>query len=202
MALDGAHPPGMVRVDLNQIGADFYASSPHKWMLAPQGTGLLHLSPRWRTDLWPTLASGGWADLDLGAQRYNHLGTLDESRLAGLLAAAEFLGRIGMERVEERIGFLSGLLYGELSNIPNVRFASSPDAELRSGMTSFSIEGVASLELQTYLSQTANVRTRVIGEYDYGWMRLSTHIYNNPRELETVLELLDGVARRGLPGGA
>jgi hypothetical protein len=39
----------------------------------------------------------------------------------------------------------------------------------------------------------------VIGEYDYGWMRLSTHIYNLPADVDRVLEEIDLVARRGLP---
>jgi selenocysteine lyase/cysteine desulfurase len=78
--VDGAHPPGMMRVDLSSWKPEFYASSPHKWLLAPQGTGLLYLGEGWRTRLWPTLASGGWDDVALGAHRFNHLGTFDESR--------------------------------------------------------------------------------------------------------------------------
>ena len=42
------------------------------------------------------------------------------------------------------------------------------------------------------------VRTRVISEYDYGWMRLSTHIYNQPGELDRFVDLLDDVRRNGL----
>jgi len=53
--------------------------------------------------------------------------------------------------------------------------------------------------LQAHLSRAAKVRTRVIGEYDYGWMRLSTHIYNSPGDVARVLELLDDAARNGVP---
>jgi selenocysteine lyase/cysteine desulfurase len=199
LAVDGAHPPGMMRVDLARLGGDFYASSPHKWLLAPQGTGLLHVSGRWRESLWPTVASGGWDDRTLGAHRLNHLGTVDESRLSGLLAAVEFLRAVGMERVEARVRYLRGLLASGLGAIPEVRIATPAAEELCSGMVSFSIEGVGSGELQTHLARTANVRTRVIGEYDYGWMRLSTHIYNSPAQVERVLDLLADVARTGIP---
>ena len=44
--------------------------------------------------------------------------------------------------------------------------------------------GVESADMRRHLSRAANVRTRVIGEYDYGWMRLSTHIYNSPDQIE------------------
>jgi selenocysteine lyase/cysteine desulfurase len=59
-------------------------------------------------------------------------------------------------------------------------------------MVSFSLRGIASLELQKRLAQKANVRTRVVSEYDYGWMRLSPHIYNTPEEIDRVVRLIRG----------
>lgn len=197
--IDGAHPPGMVRVDLGRMAPDFYASSPHKWLLAPQGTGLLYLAPHWRTRLWPTVASGGWDDRSLGAHRLNHLGTFDESRLAGLLAAVEFHHAIGSERIEARIRYLHERLKAQLAEIPGVHIVSPSSQTLASGMVSFAMEGVDSAKLQLHLERTAGVRTRVIGEYGYGWMRLSTHVYNLPEELDRVTELLWDVRRRGVP---
>ncbi len=199
LVVDGAHPPGMMRLDVAALGPDFYASSPHKWLLAPQGTGLLWLAPKWRRTLWPTLASGGWDDLSLGAQRFNHLGTFDESRLAGLLASAEFLQAIGMDRVEARVRLLRARLQEGLGRIPGVTVTTPSEETLRAGMVSFWMEGVASLDLQAWLATTAKVRTRVVSEYDFGWMRLSTHVYNRPAEVDRVLELLDTAARRGVP---
>jgi isopenicillin-N epimerase len=198
-AVDGAHPPGMLDIDLAAVGGDFYASSPHKWLLAPQGTGLLYLTEPWREKLWPTLASGGWDDLSLGAHRFNHMGTMDESRLAGLIAAIEFMQALDMTRVEARVRYLRRRVEDGLRAIPGVTIA-TPEAETMKGaMVSFEIAGVESLALQRHLSRTANVRTRVIGEYEYGWMRLSTHVYNTPQDVDRVLGLLDDVARGGIP---
>lgn len=199
LVVDGAHPPGMMAVDLSSWEPDFYASSPHKWLLAPQGTGLLYLGGDWRTRLWPTLASGGWNDLELGAQRLNHLGTFDETRMAGLLAAVEFLNTLGMDRIEGRVRFLRARLEEGLRGLTGV-FVASPGSEaLKAGMVSFSLEGVDSLALQRHLARVANIRTRVIGEYDYGWMRLSTHFYNLPEEVDRTLSLLEDVTRNGIP---
>ena len=198
-AVDGAHPPGMMNLDLSSWDPDFYASSPHKWLLAPQGTGLLYLGDQWRTRLWPTLASGGWDDLSLGAHRLNHLGTFDESRMAGLLAAVEFLTALGMDRIEARVRYLRAYLEKGLRGLPGVRVVTPNQEDLKVGMVSFSLEGVDSLELQRHLARVARIRTRVIGEYDYGWMRLSTHFYNNPIEVDRTMALLDEVVRMG-PG--
>lgn len=198
LVVDGAHPPGMLSLELSSWEPPFYASSPHKWLLAPQGSGLLYIQEEWRTRLWPTLASGGWDDLGLGAHRFNHLGTFDESRMAGLLAAVEFLDAVGMDRVEARVRYLRRRLENGLRAMPGVHVSSPSDESLASAMVSFSLEGVDSLALQRHLSRIAEVRTRVISEYDYGWMRLSTHVYNLPGEVDRVLELLDDVRRNGL----
>ena len=198
--VDGAHPPGLFPLDIGAMGADFYASSPHKWLLAPQGTGLLWMAPPWRERLWPTLASGDWEKG--GAQRFNHVGTLDESRLAGLLAALEFYRSVGPERIWDRVQVLQRRLREGLAAIPGVRLR-SPEPGRSAGMTAFRMEGVDALALQGHLARAAQVRTRVIGEYELNWMRLSTHYYNLPGEVDRVLELLDGAARHGIaaPGG-
>lgn len=196
--IDGAHPPGMTEVSLRGIGADFYASSPHKWLLAPRGTGLLYLAEKWRTELWPTVASGGWDDRSLGAHRLNHMGTLDESRLAGLLAATQFHRSVRADRVAARVEYLGQRLLAGLRQISGSQVFSPESVQLRAGMVSFSLDGVSSLDLQRHLAQTANARTRVIGEYDLGWMRVSTHVYNAPSHVDRVLEVLHQVSRDGL----
>jgi isopenicillin-N epimerase len=190
LVVDGAHPPGMMPVDLSALDPDFYASSPHKWLLAPQGTGLLWIREDWRDRLWPSVISGDWDDLKLGAQRFNHLGTFDESRMAGLLAALGFHATIGAERVNARVRELRRRLDEALRETPGVRVVSPRGDVLGAGMVSFAVEKMPALELQKRLEQKHNMRTRVIGEYHYGWMRLSPHIYNSPGEVDRAVALI------------
>lgn len=58
------------------------------------------------------------------------------------------------------------------------------------GMVAFRVDGMDALGLQQHLARAANVRSRVIGEYGRGWMRLAPHIYNAPEELDRVVELI------------
>ena len=192
--VDGAHPPGMMGVDMDALGPpDFYASSPHKWLGAPQGTGLLWMADEWRTRLWPTEASGGWDDRSLGAHRFNHLGTMDGSRLAGLDAAVRFHDAIGTSRVEARCRHLRRRLRAGLETLPGITIATPADEALSAGVIAFELEGIESLELQRRLAREANVRTRVVAEYGYGWMRLAPHIYNTEGEIDRVVEVIRAV---------
>ena len=190
MVVDGAHPPGLVPVDVAEIDADFYASSPHKWLLAPQGTGLLYVGADWRERLWPTLASGGWDDLSLGAHRLNHMGTMDESRLAGLSAALRFHQVLGTDTVADRIRELRRRLLQHLLEIPGVQLHTPLGDPFAAGMAAFTLDGRPALQLQRHLAEEARVRTRVISEGGRGWMRLSPHIYTAEREIDRVAELI------------
>ncbi|HXX00335.1 MAG TPA: aminotransferase class V-fold PLP-dependent enzyme, partial [Candidatus Acidoferrales bacterium] len=42
-AVDGAHVPGMMRLNVHDLGCDMYSSSPHKWLFAPKGSGFLYV---------------------------------------------------------------------------------------------------------------------------------------------------------------
>jgi selenocysteine lyase/cysteine desulfurase len=189
VVVDGAHPPGLMPVDLRALDPDFYATSPHKWLFAAQGTGLLYLREEWRTRLWPTLASGDWDNLSLGAQRFNHLGSFDESRMAGLLAAVRFHQALGPERMYARIRHLRGRMFDALAQNPRVRFTSPRADGAGAGMVSFTVDGISAQDLQKRLAEH-NVRTRVIGEYNYNWMRLSASVYNTEQQIERVAELI------------
>jgi selenocysteine lyase/cysteine desulfurase len=91
--------------------------------------------------------------------------------------------------VEARIRELDALLLSALADVSRVRIKSPRDPSLGVGLIAFTVDGIESLELQRRLAE-ANVRTRVVSEYNYGWMRLSPHVYNTVGEVERVVALI------------
>ncbi len=192
--VDGAHPPGMLQLDITALGPDFYASSPHKWILAPKGSGFLYIAPAWIDRLWPLAASGGWDDLSIKGMRFDHVGTRNDSITAGLQAALDFNAAIGQANIERRIRGLATVLDAKLRTIPKVRMVSPSRPEFRSALVSFTIEGKATPDVARRLAELGPVRVRQVGEYGYNFMRLSTHIYNGPDQIDRVVELLGKIA--------
>ena len=57
--VDGAHAPGMLPLDVDTIGAAFYAANCHKWLCAPKGSGFLHVRFDHRDRIGPLVVSHG-----------------------------------------------------------------------------------------------------------------------------------------------
>ena len=193
-AIDGAHPPGMLRFSLTDLGCDFYASSPHKWLLAPKGSGLLYVSDAWVDRLWPVIVSGGWDSIADKAVRFDRKGTVNDSLYAGFQAAVDFHNLIGPERVERRIRWLGDRLYDGLSRVSGVVLKSATDPALRAPLVSFTVNGWTTDDLIKALWDRAMVRVRHVAEYDYHWVRLSTHVYSTPEEVDRVVALVGELA--------
>jgi len=90
--VDGAHAPGHVPLDVESIGADFYAGNCHKWLCAPKGAGFLWVAPEWQERVHGTIVSWGYSD-DRGSfvERTQLQGTRDSSAYLSVPAAIDFV---------------------------------------------------------------------------------------------------------------
>ena len=84
--VDAAHAPGMLPVDVPEIGADFWVGNLHKWACAPPGTGVLWVAPAWQEQMLPLVVS--WGDADGFPNSFDRVGTDD---LSAWLAAPSAL---------------------------------------------------------------------------------------------------------------
>jgi isopenicillin-N epimerase len=92
--VDGAHAPGQIPLDLQQIDADFYTGNLHKWLCGPKGAGFLYAKPEAQGLLEPLVVSWGWQSDNPGPSQFvdyqEWQGTRDLSAFLSVPAAIQF----------------------------------------------------------------------------------------------------------------
>jgi len=186
--VDGAQVIGQRRIDVKAIGCDAYTTSPHKWLLAPPGNGLLYVSAARHHELGPTLASGSWNDYvpGDGIFRLMRYRTGNLSLLVGLDAAVDFHQHIGTDRIADRVMELSNRLRDGLKKIDRARIYSPTHPEMTCGIVTWGLDGVKGADLMDGLWNRRKIRVRSVDE---GMVRQSTHFYNTSEEVDATLEI-------------
>lgn len=204
--IDGAHPLGMMALDMHELGADFYAMSPHKWLDAPTGTGLLYIRREAQDRLWPTVVTsaipypeGGpdWSNPAKGAMRFDRFSQRAWPLVLATGAAIDFQNAIGRERIESRVRSLAALLRARLQEIPGIKIYTPDHPALSCGLVGFSFEGFKNTDVMETLLQRNHVRVRTT-EYGLNTVRASTHYYNTEEQVERLAEGLRDISRRGV----
>jgi cysteine desulfurase/selenocysteine lyase len=147
--VDGAQAVPHVPVDVQELGADFYAFSGHK-MLAPMGSGALWARRELLEAMPPFLAGGEMIrEVHLRRSDFNDIpwkfeaGTPAVADAIGLGVAAEYLMGIGMDAVREHerdlVAYALEILPRE---VPEIELYGPMSADLRGGVVPFNLPGV------------------------------------------------------------
>jgi cysteine desulfurase / selenocysteine lyase len=154
--VDGAQSAPHLPVDVDALGADFFAFSGHK-MGSPTGIGGL-IGRRELLEQMPPYQTGGDMIEFVGDERttWNALprkfeaGTPNVGAAVGLAAAVAYLNGIGMDAVREHEQVLTASAMAHLGSVPGVRLYGPPAAD-RSGVVSFTVEGIHPHDVATVL---------------------------------------------------
>lgn len=158
-AVDGAHVPGMMRLNLHELGCDMYSSSPHKWLQAPKGSGFLFVRDEVIDRLWNTIATEGWNDTKIRAERFQRIGSSNVPALWGLRAAVQLANEIGMERIEKRHRQMGDYILKEMMQ-RGAESWTSPDPALRCAIAAVNVPPIQIVEIESWMWKTKKIRIR------------------------------------------
>jgi selenocysteine lyase/cysteine desulfurase len=187
-AFDGAHVTGMMPLNLSDLGCDLYTSSPHKWLQAPKGTGFLYLRDEAiMSKLWSTIATHGWNEPSLKAERFQHIGSSNIPMLAGFKAAIELANWIGMERIEKRHRELAGMIHAEMIR-RGAESLTSADPALSCGIVTVNVAPAKMPDLEYWMWKYHKIRIRGGAPHK---IRLSTPYYLQKSDISRFVEKFD-----------
>ena len=192
--VDGAHAPGVLPLDLDALGVDWYAANLHKWAHAPRSCGFLWAPPHRQVGLHPPVISWG---LDAGfVQEFDWVGTKDPSAYLAAPEGIALLSELGDEarRYNHELAWNGGRLLTDRwqtsLEIQEAHIGSMITVPLP-GRFEGTVEEAA--RLRDALLFDDRIEVQVHARNERLWIRVSAQIYN---ELSDVERLAEAVARR------
>ncbi len=186
-AVDGAHVPGMMKLNLHELRCDMYSSSPHKWLQAPKGSGFLFVRDEVIDRLWNTIATEGWNDTKIRAERFQRIGSSNVPALWGLRAAVQLANEIGMERIEKRHRQTADYILKEMVK-RGAESWTSPDPALRCAIAAVNVPPIQIMELENWMWKEKKIRIRGGAPSK---IRLSTPYYLLRKDVDRFLAAFD-----------
>jgi cysteine desulfurase/selenocysteine lyase len=204
-AVDGAQSVPHIKVDVQELDADFYAFSAHK-VYGPTGIGVLYGKERW-LDRMPPYQGGGEMiqTVSFGCTTFNELpykfeaGTPDYVGAIALAKALDFVSSIGIDVIAAHEQQLTHYALEQLKLIPGMRIFGEPDG----AAISFLVGDIHPADLGTLLDRLGiAIRTGhhcaqpLIDHFGIpGTVRASFAIYNTREEVDALIAGINRVAK-------
>jgi cysteine desulfurase / selenocysteine lyase len=196
--VDAIQGLGAFPFDVRAMNIQAFAADGHKWLLGPEGQGLLYVQQDWQDRIepvefgWTTVAGfQDYASRDMtprhDAGRYE-CGTLNTVGLHGLRASLDFILEVGVERIGAAVQALGDQLAAGASRLGYEVLG--PARTARTGA------GIVSIRHPQMDSRVVHARLRDAGFLAaprQGWVRLSPHFYVSPEDIERMLAALPAV---------
>jgi len=190
VAVDGAQSMGMFRINLDELGCDFFTSSSHKWLFSPKGMGVFYARTEAQKLLKPLIVCRGWEDTSI--RRLENYNTRNLPELLGLGAALDFRALIGQEQIENRIFELKNYFRELLES--DDRFAlKTPAADgLSAGIQTVEVVGKKAVDVRRQLTDKHGIDCRPMTAHDINGVRISLAIYCTKADVNRLITALAG----------
>lgn len=210
--VDGAQPPGMMKLDLHDLGCDMYAGACHKWLLASMFTGFFYVREELFERVWPTMYCGAvngktmygtpppdtMVNACAGAAKFEYHGSIDFPPKFAINAALDFHNQLTPEAIEARDRYLAQRLLAGLHKIAGVEVYTADDPRLSCALVAFTVRGVPTKTLMDTLWDRHSIYIRNVTHEEIGWdvNRASLHIMVTAKQVDTLLGALEETAKK------
>jgi selenocysteine lyase/cysteine desulfurase len=194
--VDGAHAFAHLPYQVSDLDCDYYGTSLHKWLCAPQGTGFLYVRKEKIPNLWPLM--GAPEEMRDNIRKFENIGTHPVAIHNAISEALNFHEGIGIERKSARLRYLKDRWARRLAENPRVKILTSFDPQQSCGIGFFSVEGFDPSKLGAYLWEKHRIIVTPLEHQDFGGIRITPNVYTTVQEIDTFCSAVEGALRSGI----
>lgn len=184
--VDGAQAAGAVKVNVKDLGCHAYATSGHKWLMGPKGTGLLYLSKDAQDIIRPMQFEESYNTYGNGN------GVVNLPCILGLGKAIEYLESVDISKIEAHNLSLRNRLYEKLKQLSNLTILRPADGVLTSPiLTCLLPNKFEKTSFVKMLLEKHKLSIRATHKYfGFNGIRFSLHIFNTEKEVDFAADVL------------
>mgnify|MGYP001163672413 FL=1 len=194
--VDGAQTLGQIKLDMKDLGCDYYAAPGQKWLMGPVATGVLYVRADHKTTTEPMFSSNkiyskNYPDLPLSRLAMT---SNNPSLIAGFAESISLTNAIGISTIEKRSLNLANLLRRNTLASHGVNLLSTDSIESSCGLVTIGLDNLVPDELVEILQNDFSVVARTVRGPD--GVRFSTHYFNTEEEVEKLSAILENLANK------
>ena len=191
--VDGAHGLAHFPFKISELGCDFYATSLHKWLAAPIGTGLLWMRREHIPSTWPLMAGAPEQVNDI--RKFEEIGTNPVALKLGIAPALDLHQRIGDERKAARLRFLRDRWINATADISGFSLRTSIDPRWSCGFATLDLAGITPGTVFSRLLNQYRILVAPINHSETMGIRVSPSVYTTTAEIDRFCDALKQIAR-------
>jgi isopenicillin-N epimerase len=185
--VDGAHAFAQFPFRRDDLGCDYYATSLHKWLLAPVGTGFLYIKKSLIPKIWPLMAAAESSNGSI--RKFEEIGTHPAANHNAIAAALSFHRAIGADRKVARLRYLRDRWAMRLAEAtPRARLLSPSERDRSCGIGLLHVEGLDPHTLKERLWEKDRIITVAIKHAEFSGLRVTPNVDTSVEEVDVFVE--------------
>ncbi|MES1221320.1 MAG: aminotransferase class V-fold PLP-dependent enzyme [Bacteroidota bacterium] len=192
--VDGAHSFAHFDFKIPDLDADYFASSLHKWLYAPIGSGMLYVKKEKIKSIYPLFATSD-SPLKDDIRKFENLGTRPFFIEQAIGKALEFHEMIGSERKEKRLHYLKNYWMEKVKDVPKVKINTSLSPKWGCAIGNVGVEGKKAAELDNFLMDKYKIHVVGIEWENIHGIRVTPNVYTTIKQLDLLVEGITAFAK-------
>ncbi|HEY5922965.1 MAG TPA: aminotransferase class V-fold PLP-dependent enzyme [Kofleriaceae bacterium] len=197
--VDAAHSFAHLDFKISDLDCEYLATSLHKWLFAPLGTGMLYVRRDKIRGLWPLTAAA--AEMTDDIRKFEEVGTKPEANALAVGEALTFHQTMGGTRKQARLMYLRDLWAKRLLAAGSrVKLYTSLKPGVAGNIVMIDVDGIEPMKLWAYLWDQHRIQTGAVVRDEFRGLRVAPSVYTTLPELDRFCTVMESVIRNGLPG--